>query len=75
MTQLFPAQGAAPALFLPLAGICVAASYGFPQESAVETAALQPLVLSRVLEELVTEDPASQHRLSPHEHIAILSKM
>lgn len=53
----------------------MATSYSFIQESAVEIITLQPLVLSRVLEELITEDPALQHRLSPHEHIAILSKM
>lgn len=42
-----------------LTGICMAASYSFVQEFALEDATLQPMLLSKVLEELVPEETTS----------------
>lgn len=58
---------------IPLTGICMAASYSFVQEFALETATLQLVLLGKVLEELVTEGTASYQEpylvaegVSPH---------
>lgn len=43
---------------IPLIGICMAASYSFVQEFALEIATLQLVLLSEVLEELVIDEIA-----------------